>query len=277
MTPWGRLLGLVAPVLMATTVLTALAQQREQVRPLAFSRSLTCAQPPQFRVGYQREGNGILPLEGGFSFQGVSWLEADLCTPGTLTLSADGEVAAGEAPRLQIALNSRVLANESFGSRRTVQLRVPEAGRLTLAYFNDYYRSDARVATLENFRMTGRGCRTVEAVNVPPETGGAWAASTQTATLVFGVPMTLVPCAPGELAVRVLGRAGNDVFPRLSFEQGGRTLLELETRETRQAVRLKVTSGPVTITLTNPYFKQLADRNLNVRRLDFRPDPPSPP
>ncbi|MEF2278935.1 hypothetical protein V3W47_11560 [Deinococcus sp. YIM 134068] len=236
-----------------------------------------CTQPPVYRVGYKREDNGILPLGAGFSFQGVAWLEVNLCSPGTLVLTADGEVAGGEPPVLHVALNSRTLLSESFRERRTLRLRIPEAGLLTLSYFNDYYRSEARVATLENFRVQGAGCQGLRAVNVPPETGGAWWPDLNLASLVSNVPMSLTPCGPGELTLRVLGRAGGGAFPKLTFTQEGRTLLEVETGKRRRAVRVAVTGVPVHITLTNPFFRQLADRNLNVRRLEFRPDPPTLP
>lgn len=269
---------LLAPSLAVCFVLFALAQRPQQTAPLQLAvPEGSCTQPPRYRVGYRLEPNGLRPLAGGFSFQGLSWVETDLCTPGTLTLTADGDVAGGEAPILDIALNSRVLAREAFDQQRTVKLRVPEAGHLTLGYFNDYYRSDARVATLENFRMTGATCRTLRSVNVPPETGGGWSPGTATATLVTAVPMTVIPCGPGELTLRLLGRAGGDIFPVLRFQQAGHTLLQSQTRETRQIVHLKVTAEPLTITLINPYFKQLADRNLHVTRLDFRPETPSSP
>lgn len=269
---------LLAPSLAVSIFLFGLAQRPQQTASLQLALpNLSCTQPPKFRVGYQRESNGLQPRDGGFSFQGLSWLETDLCTPGTLILTAAGEVAGGEAPILDVALNSKMLTRESFDRQRTVRLRVPEAGRLTLGYFNDYYRSDARVATLENFSMKGDTCRTLQAVDVPPETGGDWSPSTATATLVAAVPMTVIPCGSGELTLRVVGRAGGKVFPVLKFQQGGRTLLQIPTRETRKAVLLKVTPEPLTVTLINPYFKQLADRNLHIRRLEFRPESPSLP
>lgn len=277
MSVWSGL-AFILPPLVVTALLGGLGTEARDVPSLTLAPpEHRCTQPPSYRVGYKREDNGILPLGAGFSFQGVAWLETNLCSPGTLVLTADGEVAGGGAPVLQVALNSRTLLSEDFRERRTLRLRLPEAGRLTLSYLNDYYRSEARVATLENFRVQGAACRGVRAVDVPPATGGAWRPDLNLATLVSEVPMTLTPCGPGELTLRTVGRAGGGAFPRLTFTQEGRTLLEVETGPSRRSVRLAVTGAPVRITLTNPYFRQLADRNLNVRRLEFLPDAPTSP
>lgn len=235
-----------------------------------------CAEPPIYRVGYQRESNGLQTLANGFSFQGLSWLEAELCSPGMLILTADGEIADDEPPVLNIAINSTVLAKEAFDKQRTVSLHVPEAGQLRLGYFNDYYLSDARVATLEGLRMTALACQAFK-VEMPPATGDGWTPSTSTATLVSGEAMTITPCADGELTLRVLGRAGGKAFPTLEFMQNNRLVLRIATLAVRQPVRLKIAAAPLTVRMTNPYFEQLADRNLNLRLLQFRPDPPNSP
>ncbi|MDL2342991.1 hypothetical protein QOL99_02380 [Deinococcus sp. MIMF12] len=264
-----------APPLLATLLLGTLALRPQATPGLPLTRqALTCTAPPTFRVGYE-SGEGALRLDGGqYRFQGVSWLEGDLCGPGTLLITADGEVAEQEAPVLQISLGRRVLLREPFAERRTVRVEVPSAGRLTLAYLNDLYRSEARVATLEGLRFEG-SCEALD-IAVPPETGGTWDPVRKTVSLVAAVPMTVVPCGAGELRLRTVGQAAGGAFPVLEFRQG-KEVQRVATSGQRQQVRLRVVGSPLKITLVNPLFQELADRNLTVHQLEFRPDSPSPP
>ena len=264
--------------LSAAAVLAAVGLVTSQARPPAHTiqllleeKQLNCKEPPTFRTGYQREEGGIRPIGAGFSFQGVSWLEADLCTPGTLVMTAEGESADGQDPILQIALNSEVLSTQTFGPRRSVNVQVPNRGKLTLGYFNDYYRSDARIATLEAIQYSDLSCGNLK-INVPKETGGQWIPEAKTASLVFSVPMTITPCSDGQLSLKVVGRAGAGEFPLIEFRQNKKILAKITTGINRQAVLLNVLAMPITITLVNPYFKQIADRNLNLLRVQFIPE-----
>jgi hypothetical protein len=261
---------------LALAVLTGVvvwrAQERVQAPSIALDvPRLNCTFPPTFSAGYQREFNGVAPAGQGFNFQGLSWIQADLCSPGILQLTAAGQVANGENPILQIALNSETLASEAFDKRRSLKIRVPHPGRLTLGYFNDFYRSDARVATLENLSFSGLDCKNLN-VDVPRATGGQWAPSTRTASLVSSVPMTVIPCSAGTLSLRTVGSNGAKVFPLLEFRQQGKLLLNIQTGVKRKAIQLKITTAPLTITLINPYFKQVADRNLLLFSVKYYPD-----
>lgn len=265
------------PSAVASAMLFGFSQRPYPVEPLELAGpELKCGRPPTFTVGYKAEESAVVPQQGGFRMQGVSWLEADLCTPGTLVVTADGEPAAGEAPVLEVELNSRSLVREAFSQRRTTYVEIPHPGRLILGYFNDYYLSEARAARLERISIQGADCRTMQ-VDVPPETGGSWSPTSAAATLVSNVPMTLRPCGPGDIRMSVFGRAGGGAFPMLQFEQEGRTLLKVQTDQAKQYLRLRVTSAPLTITLINPYAKLVGDRNLNIRKLEFRPARPTVP
>lgn len=264
--------------ILTTVSVVIVAQRPPEVPGLNIHRApRKCTVPPNYRVGYEREANGVsVAANGGFTFQGVAWLQADICTPGTLTIVADGRVGGGEAPELNVAVDSNTLSAEQFSERRTIQIRVPQAGQLSLAYLNDFYRSDARVGTLENIRFSGRHCRTFTAT-VPPKTGGGWYPIGNVATLVSDVPMTLTPCSAGTFRIRVVGRAGNQVFPTLVFSQNGVLLRRVQTQTNRQDIALTVGVEPVTVTLINPFFRELDDRNLYIRRLSFSPDPATAP
>ncbi|UQN09557.1 hypothetical protein [Deinococcus sp. QL22] len=255
-----------------TTIVTWQSQRSSSAVPLrVVEPKLACIQPPRFRIGYQREGNGVSLKETEVDFQGFAWIEAAVCSAGTLTITADGEVAANEAPILQVALDRELLLQEGFEDLKTVKVRVPHRGRLVIGYFNDYYLSDVRVATLEAFKFTGVRCNEVN-IDVPKSTGGEWNTATRTASLIFSVPMTIRPCSAGILSVGVLGRAGLNVFPNLTFRQKNIVLKSIQTSAQPQNIALQVMDTPISVTLNNPYFKQLADRNLNIRALVFTPD-----
>jgi hypothetical protein len=260
------------PLVFLTILVTWKAQERLSAPELNLdSPALKCTLPPAFSIGYRRESNGVTPAGQGFNFQGLSWIQADFCAPGTLQLTAAGQVANGEKPILQVALNSETLASEAFDKRRSLKIRVPRPGHLTLGYFNDFSKSDARVATLENLSFSGKDCENLE-VDVPKATGGQWTSSTRTASLVSSVPMTVTPCSPGTVSLRVVGREGMKIFPLLEFRQQGKLLLSFPTGINRKAIQLTITAAPLTITLTNPYFKQLADRNLFLLSVRYYPD-----
>lgn len=265
------------PLAILTGVVTWKAQGRIEAPNITVdSPHLDCTLPPTFSTGYQRESNGVTPIGQGFDFQGVSWLQADLCSSGILQLTGLGQVANGEDPILQVALNAETIASEAFDKRRSLKIRIPHPGRLTLGYFNDFYRSDARVATLENMTFFGSSCGNLD-VSVPRATGGQWMPDTKTASLVSSVPMTVIPCSAGLLSLRVVGTAGMNIFPLLEFRQQGKLLLSVQTKTNRKALQLKITARPLNITLTNPYFKQLADRNLQLFSVKYYPDPVKAP
>ena len=231
----------------------------------------SCNQPPIFKTGYQRESNGVSAIGKGFDFQGVAWLETHICSSGTLQVVAEGKAANGQDPLLQIGLNSETIASEAVGRRKYISVYLPNPGQLTLGYFNDFYRSDARVATLDHISFYGTGCNSLKVV-VPPATGGQWEPESRTASLVSNVPMTIEPCSIGSLSLHVMGQAGKYILPLIEFRQAGKHLSTVQTTTERQLIQLSVIALPVTISLINPYFKELADRNLKLISVRFIPD-----
>lgn len=233
--------------------------------------ALDCTQPPAFRVDYEREAGGVEPAEEGWRFNGEGWVRADACTPGTLTLRAQGIRGGDDLPRLRIGLNSEVVFDQPFDAARTVRVRIPQAGRITVGYFNDYYRAEARVAQLTRWQFAGRACTSFK-IDVPPETGGGWQPELNAASLVWNVPMTLTPCSAGQLSLRLSGRAGDGIFPLIVVKQQGAEIGRVRTSAAAQNVSFTVSAAPVSLNLANPYFKELADRNVMVPELTFTPD-----
>ena len=274
----GQWLALALPPLLLAGLAASAAQRIYKTASLEnVSTTTPCQSPPVYRVGYAREANGIVPTSEGFRFQGNAYLETQLCRAGQLSFTTTGEPADGEDPRLTIFLDGKLLEDMAVGKqRRQTQVDIPHGGRLLLAYFNDYYLADVRVATLEKVSFSGAGCVNFT-VDVPIETGGDWVEQSKTATLVAKVPMTLVPCQAGKLSFQVIGRKGDGAFPVLKVEQAGQVLAALTTSDTRQRVALNVQRAPVHITLTNPYGKTLADRNFSLEGLSFTPAPSKQP
>lgn len=85
-------------------------------------------------------------------------------------MMAAGEVANYQAPIMQIALNSKVLAAQTIDQSQNINVHVSKKGRLTPGYFNDHYLADVRVATLRNPVFSGSPCKILN-VLVPKETG----------------------------------------------------------------------------------------------------------
>lgn len=231
-----------------------------------------CAQPPVFTTGYQRGQNYVMPRATGFFFRSDAWVEAQLCSGGTLSITAKGELAGDELPQLTVVLDSEVIAMPRFNREQTVDVRVQAAGRLILGYFNDYHEADVRVATLRAFKFVGNECQGFKSITVPREAGGTWSAQTLYATLVRAVPMTIEPCGVGTLSVVLVGRPGNSEYPEVTVSQGGRPLAHVRTTDQLQPLSVEVQAAPLTIMMTNPYGKTVGDRNLLVSGLTFRPD-----
>lgn len=267
-----RLLYLLIPPVLICGLLMSLVGRPYSVPTLEVrSVQVDCAAPPDFRVGYQVEEGAIQPQGDGFQLAGVSWLEADICGPGILNLQADGEVAAGEAPRLDVSLNFQLLARRSFDSSSTVKLKIPRAGRLILGYFNDYYASEVRLAVIENIRLRAKRCKDFA---VKSTIGNTWSESARTLWLSTKQPVTLTPCASGQLSLRLAGQATTGQLPTVRFEQQEMLLGNFKASSYRQVIRLNVSEAPLTITLLNPHSRETADRNLNIRRIEFQPASP---
>lgn len=263
-TAWGMLF---VPVLVLTGLSGWLARPPVAAEQLLLDvPPLKCSLPPRFRVAYVREPGGLIVSDKTYRFMGVSWLEADICAPGTLTFTASGQVAGGAAPELRVALDSVPLFHARFSEARPIKLVIARPGRLTLSYLNDYYRSDARVATLAGFQLDASGCHTVQ---VTDSVNGQYNTLDHTASLSSADPLRVRPCARGILSLRIFGRAGNRQYPQLQVRQDEHVLAIFQTSDHWQLVRQRIDASPLTITLMNPYFKELGDRNLILEQLHF--------
>lgn len=268
----ATLLGLL-PAVTVTGLITLLAGQRQISAPLEVQTPPSrCPTPLVFTPTYKAEATSLQPRAQGWFFQSTSWLSADVCQAGTLTLRASGQKANGQSPRLSVFLNSQSLGDFAVGPRTTLNIALPSQGRLTLAYLNDYYSQEARVAFVGRIRFTGSSCSAVR-VNVPLETGGHWYEDYGFATLNTDFPLKILPCQSGRLTAALWGRVAGGHYPEIELTQGGRTLGVWKTSTQPYQVQLDIAGTPLQARLINPYGKLLADRNLDLEEWFFRPQP----
>ncbi|QFP75897.1 hypothetical protein [Deinococcus sp. AJ005] len=233
-----------------------------------------CTQPPVFSLWYESGNNYVLPRDRGFKFSGNAWLKTRLCSGGLIKITADGELAGSEHPRLIVAFDNNVILNSAFDQQRTIQLLIPRAGYLYIAYFNDYYLADIRIVNLAKIQLKAPNCRGFQNVSIPKESGGTWFPKIHAASLVKPPPMILTPCDAGELTLKVRGQEANAIFPVLVIKQNEKVIKTIFTGSGWEDLNLQVAATPITIAVSNPYNETLADRNLNVRRIEFIPRQP---
>lgn len=228
-----------------------------------------CQRIPQFTLGYKRETNGIEPFSnGGWSFQGQSYMKTDVCSPGILKITADGEPALGIFPQLQVSLNSVPLKTVSVGKTQEFSIIIPQAGHVTVGYFNDYYRADVRIAFMR--RISVSGCPTTPRVTLRGTSGGTVDSALGAATLYSTNIIHIEPCSTGTIALRLSGRAGGGVFPLVRLMQAGKEVARVHTGADEQKV-VAPNSGPLDVELLNPYATAVDDRNVNVQMITFLP------
>ncbi|MCP2014535.1 hypothetical protein L1280_001686 [Deinococcus sp. HSC-46F16] len=274
MNHWAR--GFLWTLVPAATAVATLmsATVTEPVVPRLGLKSRPCQPSPQFRPSGQQDSGGLVREGEGYRMTGLSWLQADLCGPGTLVITADGEAGAGEQPRLDIALNGKVIASESFGKRRTAEVSVPDAGVLTLTFVNDLFLADVRLATFAQPYLLGSKCNQITDVVVPPESAAGWDKFSRSGTVLRrSPPVTLVPCGAGQLSIALKGQAAGGEYPLVVFRQNGEVIQNARTGEGFERIKFAVTAHPIEIAVGNPYAVLRFDRNLNIRQLKLRPIP----
>lgn len=268
------LLALLSPVGISALVAWQAARLPLKAAVLSPAPLPPCTLPLRFRVAFPQNEPPVLPFSGsqGYTFMSNGWLSGEACRKGTLVISGQGQAAGGAAPALQVTLDSKVIWAGEFTEPATVRVPVPAAGRLTLGYFNDFYRSEYRNASLENVQFRSDSCQNF-GLDVSPAAGGSWNVQTRRLVWLFGAPVTLRPCGAGLLTFRASGREAARAFGTLTFRQGGQEIRQLPLTGRPQQVSLRLNAQPLEIRIANPYFRELGDRNLTIRNVDFIPTP----
>lgn len=250
------------PILAFVWLTVLLTQDKKSVTPLDLKVPLLkCSSPPIYKIGYSRESNGVTSVKNGFDFQGLAWIETQVCSAGILTVVGSGQTAKGIAPILRIDLNTQTLADESFTSEHTLHLWIPGPGRLKLGYYNDYYSAVVREARFSNIAVSG--CKSPPAVELSEGTQGQTILNSQ-------VPFTILPCAAGKLSFDVVGFPAVGEFPKIMISQRKKILLRSESTSKTQSLQVDVEADPIAVTMTNFYGKVIDDRNLYIKRIQFQ-------
>jgi hypothetical protein len=227
-----------------------------------------CSNIPEFRIGYEKDAGSVKRLRGQYLMHGISWLQNIFCTSGTLEITGLGENVAGQPPRLTILEDDKIIRTVDFDRVKIVRVNVKSESRISLAYLNDYYAADVRVANFERFKFTGIDCNNIS-VDYPFASGGTVDTNLNLASLYSNEPLIVNPCSSGILEARVSGRKGFGEFPHVTMIQDGKQLLFLKTSMQKTTISLKVSPRPIMIKLINPYGKTLADRNLQILKLKW--------
>lgn len=235
-----------------------------------------CTTPPTIQIGYQEDTSTVYRQNQGFILLGNAWLEMDVCTTGKLIITAHGETAGTELPRLDISLNSTLLWTEGFKSAHSVTINVSKPGIIRLSYLNDYSKAVLRLLTFERINFVAPTCHLFD-VKLHSSASGHWSPESQTLWVANGDPVILAPCASGELSFRFLGQAVNGILPRFTLVENGHTILSATGSPAKQFVRLHLNGDPIQVRLINPYARQVEDRNLIVDSITFVADPPEKP
>ena len=232
-----------------------------------------CNKNPVFKIGYTKEKNGIISKNQGFTFSGNGWIYMYPCKSGKLTITASGESALKQPPILSISLNSENLLSEEFSNKKTLTINIPSGGNLRLGYFNDYYEADVRVAFLRSISLLNSKCGGRYNVSVPEGNGGDWKPDVQTITIVKSSSIFLTPCGKGDLFFETEGIKGKKEFAIIEIRQSSSLLKQIKLSSSLKSFFLKISDKPIEITLTNPYGKTLADRNLFLDSVVFASSP----
>lgn len=67
------------------------------------------------------------------------------------------------------------------------------------------------------------------------------------------------------------GREGGKAFATLEVKQDGREIRRIQLSDQPQQVEIAVTAQPLEIRIANPYFQEIGDRNLTLRKIQFVP------
>ena len=231
-----------------------------------------CETPPKFRPVFQEYPGpaGFRQTQDQFFLLSRSAIAANLCSGGQLKLQLEGQVALGEAPVLQVVENSTLLQRTPVTGLSTVNVNVPKAGRIYLAYLNDYYQSEARVVWLEDLQLRGAGCSKLD-VQVPGASGGLYQPAARAVYFLTAVPVTLRGCTSGTVSFKLRGQAAQGEFPVLKVSAAGLPDRLMRTQQEREYIELPLHAETLQLSVVNPYFKEVADRNLIIHSIRFEP------
>ncbi|CAM4361725.1 hypothetical protein [Deinococcus marmoris] len=88
--------------------------------------------------------NTIRKTERGWDWLSQGYIEMHPCGGGTLVMSGYGVEAGSDWPLLIASLDLEGLGSWKFDRQRSLRVKVPHGGRLSLAFLNNYYSAEQR-------------------------------------------------------------------------------------------------------------------------------------
>lgn len=236
------------------------------------SNSNDCSETKDFKLLYE-ENNGLnLYSNDTWSLGGNSILGRLVCTAGILKLNAVGEKGGGVYPSIKISLNQKIIYQSFIATNKKLSIPVQEPGLLTIAFLNDFYLADVRLAKITLLSGSALECSTELKVSIPDNSGGIWVPAQKIFTVVRGLVTVDLPCQSGTLKMRVEGRSGGGQLPKIQISGNTNDLQdyrEIQLGESSENITLLNTNRRVNFQLTNPYAKTLSDRNLYLKDVTY--------
>lgn len=240
-------------------VLAWLVGQAATPQALSLPPVTTCT--GTLRPAYAFDPASAREVSGGWDLNGESVLEVDVCQPGTLTFTASGTVAGGSGPRVEVDIDGEPLLSAVVTRPESFRVPIPHRGRLHIGYRNDYLRSVRREVTLTEVTLNG-SCRTFTGRST--SASAPWRPPYTAAYLAPPAQLTVTPCAPGTLTAQVTATPVDGVYPVLRISTGQTIRLTASQR-----VRIPL-SGQISLGISNPAFRTVEDRNLQLRDIQLR-------
>jgi hypothetical protein len=198
----------------------------------------------------------------------TQYISSNNCGPGFLKFKVRGSVINGSGPILGVSSGSSSLLQQEYRSLRNLSLRINDSNQVSIIYLNDFYASDARIASFYNVRFSNPKCHLPD-VNVVQPNIGNWNSKAAVGALVSKNPTTMYVCGSGELTMDMVGQRAQGYDPLVSITRDGKVVF---FRGIGGQVKIRLTSvseGIFTLRLVNPYSKELANRDLVISDLTF--------
>ncbi|MBB5363983.1 hypothetical protein [Deinococcus humi] len=248
---------------MAVAALMALgAPQTAELTPV-HPNPTACTPVPTPSPIYAYDTSSVMPTPAGFRLNGNAVLELQVCKPGTLTMKATGEAAGGSGPRLLVSMGEQDLLSQVITGTQTLNIPIPEQGRVYLSYLNDYLKAEQRSVFFANIVFSGN-CIGLSG-KVSPSTD--WRDPFGTAFLSGTRQMTIRPCGSGQLLFHTVSTAVDGTFPVLKITGATPESLPIKAADEDHRLTLK---GETTLTISNPAYRLIEDRNLILEDIQVR-------
>ncbi len=228
-----------------------------------------CSAAPPHLVPWSVEPAGTWNGRSG-KLVTVASLVMTVCQAGELTFKVNAPVVRGWGALLLVNLDAERVAQTEIRGPQILRLKVPRAGTLRVSFPNDLYVADGRTLYITRLSLQGAAAcpQGTRNARVSPNLG-VWHG--QDGALYTTARLTFDACGAGVARLDLLGKVGGGLGPHVEITQGGRQLFSREVRGQQHHNVPIPGAGTVSLAYTNGYYRELADRNLLIDGLTFRP------